>query len=94
MSTAGSADGRWKGKSDIMAPEQLHTVKSFDADLQRLANLITRMGGCAETQIEGAIRAMATRDTALAGEIIEADARIDRGDDPAPRSWRGQLCRP
>jgi phosphate transport system protein len=61
-----------------MAPEQLHTVKSFDADLQRLANLITRMGGCAETQIEGAIRAMAARDTTLAGEIIEADARIDR----------------
>ena len=54
-----------------------HIVKSFDEDLSRLSDLVSRMGGLAENQLDKAINALQSRDTALAEEVIESDLRID-----------------
>ena len=54
-----------------------HIVKSFDEDLARLRDLVSRMGGIAESQLNKAINALQDRDSALAEEVIEHDARID-----------------
>ena len=61
-----------------MAIEHDHTVKSFDEELSRLRDLVSRMGGIAENQLDKSIDALQKRDTALAEEVIEADLRIDR----------------
>lgn len=54
-----------------------HTVKSFEQQLQRLANLITQMGGLAEAQVEGAVQALVRRDVDAAARVIGADLQID-----------------
>jgi phosphate transport system protein len=54
-----------------------HIVKSFDEDLSRLSDLVSRMGGLAEAQLDTAINALQSRDSALAEEVIEADVKID-----------------
>jgi len=54
-----------------------HIVKSFDEELNRLAEIISRMGGLAERQIAQAMRCVATRDIELAGRTVEADIYID-----------------
>lgn len=54
-----------------------HIVKSFDEELAHLADLISRMGGLAETQLETAIEALQKRDSELAAEVIEGDIKID-----------------
>ncbi len=54
-----------------------HIVKSFDDQLQRLNELVSRMGGLAENQLEGAIEALVKRDAALAEKIIAGDRKID-----------------
>ena len=54
-----------------------HTLKAFDADLQELARMIAEMGGLAERQIGDALDALNRRDTALARDVIAADARVD-----------------
>jgi phosphate transport system protein len=54
-----------------------HIVKSFDAELTSLDNMIIEMGGLAETQLAGAIDAMVKRDVTRAAEIRESDLQID-----------------
>ncbi|MBE1236670.1 phosphate signaling complex protein PhoU [Phaeovibrio sulfidiphilus] len=54
-----------------------HTVRSYDEDLKGLTATILEMGALAESQFARAAKAMATRDTALAREVIEGDARVD-----------------
>jgi len=54
-----------------------HIVKSFDQELAHLAELIARMGGLAESQIEQTIKAFSQRDSELAQKVVDADARID-----------------
>lgn len=54
-----------------------HIVKSFDEELSQLSGLISRMGGMAENQLDKAINALQTRDSALAEEVIEADIKVD-----------------
>lgn len=54
-----------------------HTVRSFDADLQRLANTVVRTGGLVEAQLAAAMQALARRDSALAAEVIAGDAKVD-----------------
>jgi len=54
-----------------------HTVRSYDEELAHLTNLIARMGGLAEAQLEGAIQALIRRDSDLAGKVIAADAKVD-----------------
>ena len=54
-----------------------HIVKSFDEELSRLSDLISRMGGLAEVQIERSIESLQRRNTEEATMIIEDDTRID-----------------
>lgn len=54
-----------------------HIVKSFDEELNRLSDLINRMGGLAESQLENAIEAMQKRDSDLAEEAVAHDRLID-----------------
>jgi phosphate transport system protein len=54
-----------------------HIVTSFDADLNRLDNMIAEMGGLAESQLARSIEALCKRDVAAAERIVPADKRID-----------------
>lgn len=54
-----------------------HIVTSFDEELSRLSDLLSRMGGLAESQLENAIEALQKRDSALAENAVESDRRID-----------------
>ena len=54
-----------------------HIIKSYDQELQRLDNTISEMGGMAESQLAAAIDAVAKRDSDLASEVIENDAKVD-----------------
>jgi len=54
-----------------------HIIKAYDQELDQLNNTIAQMGGLAEIQLANAIEAVAERDTELASETVEADARID-----------------
>lgn len=54
-----------------------HIVKSFDEELSRLSDLLSRMGGLAESQLENSIEALQKRDSSLAENAIENDRQID-----------------
>jgi phosphate transport system protein len=54
-----------------------HTVKAFDEELQRLTNMIARMGGLTESQIASAIQSVVKRDADLAANVVEADLKVD-----------------
>ncbi|MEX2008718.1 MAG: phosphate signaling complex protein PhoU [Dongiaceae bacterium] len=54
-----------------------HIVKSFDDELKRLSQVIARMGGLAEAQLQRAIEALAERDAEAAAQVVQDDARID-----------------
>ena len=54
-----------------------HIIKSYDQELQRLDNTIAEMGGMAESQLAAAIDAVVKRDSDLATEVIENDAKVD-----------------
>jgi phosphate transport system protein len=54
-----------------------HIIKSYDQELERLDNTIAEMGGMAESQLAAAIEAVSKRDSDLATEVIENDARVD-----------------
>lgn len=60
-----------------MTVESKHTVRAYDAELQQLNELIGRMGGLAEAQIDNAIRAVLDHDTELAGEVARSDSKVD-----------------
>lgn len=60
-----------------MPTDHSHIVKSFDEELAHLSDLISRMGGLAETQLEQSIEALQRRDSSLAGTAIENDRKID-----------------
>lgn len=54
-----------------------HIVRSYDEELRRLSNMVAQMGGLAETQLTAAIQAVARRDSDLAAQTVEADAKVD-----------------
>jgi phosphate transport system protein len=58
-------------------PESKHIVRAYDEELQQLNELIGRMGGMAETQIDNAIRAVFEHDADLAKEVAKSDAQVD-----------------
>jgi phosphate transport system protein len=60
-----------------MPTDHSHIVKSFDEELARLSDLISRMGGLAENQLEQSIQALQKRDSSLAEAAIEHDRKID-----------------
>jgi phosphate transport system protein len=54
-----------------------HIVSAFDADLKRISSGIAEMGGLAEEQLGSAIKALQSRDSELAEEVIRSDRRLD-----------------
>ena len=54
-----------------------HTVKRYEAELNRLRTLITEMGGMVERQVALACAAVLERDTDAAGQAVEADPQVD-----------------
>ncbi len=54
-----------------------HTVRAYDEELDAITAELARMGGLAESEVADAIRAIATRDVALASSVIARDARLD-----------------
>ena len=55
-----------------------HTVKSFDEELKRLGDMVSQMGGLAESQLKAAIEALVGRDAEQAARVVQSDARIDQ----------------
>src|SRR5215813_11814626 len=55
-----------------------HIVKSYDDELRRLSNTITEMGGLAESQLAAAVDAVVKRDSELAANVVEGDAKVDQ----------------
>ena len=55
-----------------------HIVKSYDEELERLSKMIVEMGGLAESQLAAAIEAVQERDSELAAQVIEDDAKVDQ----------------
>lgn len=51
---------------------------AIEADIQGILARISEMGGLAEEQLGEALEAVRLRDSALAEEVIRADARLDR----------------
>jgi phosphate transport system protein len=54
-----------------------HTVRAYDEELDAITAELARMGGLAEAEVADSIRAIATRDMALAASVIVRDARLD-----------------
>lgn len=54
-----------------------HIDKTYDQELDRLDNLISEMGGLAESQLATAVDAVSKRDSDLASEVIEGDVKVD-----------------
>jgi phosphate transport system protein len=55
-----------------------HIVKGYDEELIKLSNTITEMGGLAENQLSTAIDAVVKRDSELAANVVEGDAKVDQ----------------
>lgn len=52
-------------------------MKSYDDELRLLRDLVARMGGLVESQLQRATSALARRDVGLAALVVEADAQVD-----------------
>jgi phosphate transport system protein len=52
-------------------------VRHFDRDIERLKELLLRMGALVEDAMNESIRALLERDTAVAEKVIDADDAID-----------------
>ena len=60
-----------------MSDSTEHLVKSFDADLKRLRDMLTEMGGIVESQVGLAAEAIMNRDSAAATRAVEEDPKVD-----------------
>lgn len=60
-----------------MTVESKHIVRAYDQELKQLNELIGRMGGLAEAQIDNAIRAVVERNEELARDVAASDSRVD-----------------
>src|SRR5262245_20511489 len=58
--------------------ERVHTSKEFEQELRALRERLLSMGARAEQQIARAVRALTSRDDALAIEVIDRDDELDR----------------
>ena len=61
----------------VTGRESSHTVRSYEEELNHLANVVMRMGGLAEAQLASAVQAVMKRDSDLATRVVVSDARID-----------------
>src|SRR5947208_16493502 len=55
-----------------------HIIKSYDQELERLNKMVVEMGGLAESQLAAAIDAVVKRDSELAANVVEGDAKVDQ----------------
>ena len=65
---------------DVPAPSDglpEHAVKSYDEELRRLRDLIVRMGGVVESQLQDCMAAVSRRDIEAAERVITADPQVD-----------------
>ena len=53
-------------------------MRHFDREIERLKELLLRMGAMVEDQINESIRALLERDTAVAQRVIDADSEVDQ----------------
>ncbi len=61
--------------------EEQHIASAFDRDLQKVQDQVLKMGGMVEAAIRDSSNALKRRDSALAEEVRQRDAEIDRLDD-------------
>ena len=54
-----------------------HTYKQFDADLEAVRGRVLEMGGLVEDQVNKAIEALVTQNSALAEEVVANDVRVN-----------------
>ena len=54
-----------------------HIVRSFDEILRKLREMVARMGGIAERQVNDATQALVRRDATLANEVVARDVQLD-----------------
>ena len=54
-----------------------HIVRAFGQELEQISNIIIRMAGVAEAQVEAAAQAVVRRDAAMAAQVIQADHQLD-----------------
>jgi phosphate transport system protein len=54
-----------------------HTMKSFDAELNKLKDMIARMSGLAEAQLIATLQAMTERDSDQAAQVVADDVKVD-----------------
>lgn len=57
-----------------------HTVRAFDAELERLRTLVLQMGGLVVDQLQRAVRAIRTRDIESAKLVVEREATVNQYD--------------
>lgn len=60
-----------------MADEPKHIVSSFEADLTKLRDMISGMGGLVERAVADATAALLNHDPEIAARVIENDGRIN-----------------
>jgi phosphate transport system protein len=56
----------------------MHIQRHFDKDLDEIKELLLRMGGMVEEQIQQAVRALLDRDTTIAENVIANDDAVDQ----------------
>ena len=54
-----------------------HIVKAYDDEFSRLRKMFSQMSGLAESQVDGALRAVSRRDEELAEAVRNKDKEID-----------------
>ncbi|HET9682024.1 MAG TPA: PhoU domain-containing protein, partial [Candidatus Limnocylindrales bacterium] len=65
------------GSDPASAIDHQRSRTGLDRDERLVKDAILRMASLVETQIRSAIRAFLDRDPVLAGEVIQADARVN-----------------
>jgi len=63
-----------------MEPLHTHISHQFNAELEDIRSKVLQMGGLVEQQIEQALEALTTGDTALGEAVIMGDAKVNRFD--------------
>ena len=61
-----------------METQSDHIVRSYDEQLRKVRDMLARMGGLAERQVNDATVALVRRDATLAAEVIGRDAALDQ----------------
>lgn len=60
-----------------MPPESVHTVKSYEQELDRMRAMMTRMGGIVESQVAQAVAAVTEHDESAALAAPAQDPQVD-----------------